>query len=134
MRGHVTIVHGDAHAWNFLLPRSGEGAAIVFDWDAWRGGIGSGDLAYMIAMHWYPQRRARLESRMLDRYHAALVEDGVEGYGRDALRDDYRLSTLFTALTPVTHAWLDIPHGIWWNHLERIMMAVDDLGCRELLD
>jgi hypothetical protein len=23
---------------------------------------------------------------------------------------------------------------IWWNNLERIFMAVDDLGCRELLD
>jgi hypothetical protein len=22
---------------------------------------------------------------------------------------------------------------IWWSHLERIHLAVDDLGCRELL-
>jgi hypothetical protein len=26
-----------------------------------------------------------------------------------------------------------IPPNIWWNDLERIMLAVDDLGCRELL-
>jgi hypothetical protein len=26
-----------------------------------------------------------------------------------------------------------IPPVIWWNHMERIMLAVDDLGCRELL-
>jgi len=133
-RDHITIIHGDSHAWNFLLPRSGVGGACVFDWDSWRGGIGSHDLAYMIAMHWYPERRARLESHLLDKYHAALLTNGVEGYSRDALRDDYRLSTLFLSLTPVNHAWIDIPQGIWLNHFERIMMAVDDLGCRELLD
>jgi hypothetical protein len=27
----------------------------------------------------------------------------------------------------------DIPPVIWWNNFERIMLAVDDLGCRELL-
>jgi len=26
-----------------------------------------------------------------------------------------------------------IPAWIWWNHLERIFMAVDDLRCRDLL-
>jgi hypothetical protein len=26
-----------------------------------------------------------------------------------------------------------IPPAIWWNNFERIMLAVDDLGCRELL-
>jgi len=27
----------------------------------------------------------------------------------------------------------DIPTWIWWPHVERIFMAVDDLGCRDLL-
>ena len=27
----------------------------------------------------------------------------------------------------------DIPPLIWWNNLERILLAVDDLGCRDLL-
>jgi hypothetical protein len=25
------------------------------------------------------------------------------------------------------------PSRVWWNNLERIFLAVDDLGCRELL-
>ena len=131
---HLTIVHGDAHVWNFLLPRTGAGAAVLFDWDSWRAGAGSADLAYMIALHWYPERRARLESHLLDHYHAALLANGVKGYSRETLRDDYRRSTLFHILTPVQQAWMNIPPVIWWNHYERIMMAVDDLGCRELID
>jgi hypothetical protein len=31
----------------------------LFDWDSWRIDAGSDDLAYMIAMHWYPDRRRR---------------------------------------------------------------------------
>ncbi len=27
----------------------------------------------------------------------------------------------------------NIPPVIWWNNLERILLAVDDLGCRDLL-
>jgi hypothetical protein len=33
-------------------------------------------------------------------------------------------------LTPVWQAAIDLPPVIWWGHLERIMLAVDDLGCR----
>jgi hypothetical protein len=28
---------------------------------------------------------------------------------------------------------VNIPAVIWWNNLERILLAVDDLGCRDLL-
>jgi hypothetical protein len=30
-------------------------------------------------------------------------------------------------------AGAQIPPLIWWNNLERILMAIDDLGVRELL-
>ena len=69
---NVTLIHGDAHVWNVLMPRR-------------------------------------------------------------ALDDDYRLSVLLQILTPVLQAAYDIPPWIWWNNLERILLAVDDLGCRELL-
>jgi hypothetical protein len=33
---------------------------------------------------------------------------------------------------PVWQAAYGIPPVIWWNNLERVMMAVDDLSCRDL--
>ena len=36
-------------------------------------------------------------------------------------------------MTPVWQASVDLPPVIWWSHLERITLAVDDLGSRELL-
>jgi hypothetical protein len=49
------------------------------------------------------------------------------------LTDDYRLSALWAIVTPVFQAGANIPPLIWWNNFERIHLAVEDLGCRELL-
>ena len=79
-RRAVSIVHGDAHVWNCFLLRD-DGADIrLFDWDNWRLGVATDDLAYMMAMHWYPDRRSRMERPLLDAYHAALLAHGVQGY------------------------------------------------------
>jgi hypothetical protein len=40
---------------------------------------------------------------------------------------------LWQITTPVWQSDNNIPPVIWWNNLERIFMAVDDLGCRDLL-
>jgi thiamine kinase-like enzyme len=130
---NMSVVHGDAHVWNYLLPRNGGDDARLFDWDAWRIGVASGDLAYMMATHWYPDRRRRMERPLLDHYHATLVADGVRGYDRRALADDYRLSVLWQIMTPVWQSGIGLPPVIWWSHIERIMLAIDDLGCREWL-
>jgi thiamine kinase-like enzyme len=133
-RRAVTIVHGDAHVWNCFLPRDGGSDVRLFDWDTWRLGVAAEDLAYMMAVHWYPDRRRLMERPLLDLYHAALQAHGVSGYDRRALDDDYRLSALWCITTPVWQAGADIPTAIWWNNFERIHMAVEDLGCRDLLE
>ena len=59
-RRNLTIVHGDLHVLNSFLPRDGGDDVRFLDWDSWHIGAGSTDLAYMMAVHWYPDRRARL--------------------------------------------------------------------------
>jgi hypothetical protein len=61
------------------------------------------------------------------------LAQGVRGYDREALDDDYRLSALWLITRPVAQAMNDIAPRVWWNNLERIMLAVDDLGCRDML-
>ena len=75
---NMTVVQGDSHFWNCFLSRTGDEVKF-FDWDCWRVDAGTDDLAYMIAMHWYPDRRRRLERELLGRYHEALVKHGVSG-------------------------------------------------------
>lgn len=133
-RRNLTIIHGDAHTWNFFLPRHGGSEDVrLIDWEGWSIDTATDDLAYMMAMLWYPDRRRRMERPLLDRYHAELLNRGVSGYDRRALDDDYRLSALWLITRPVVQAMNDIAPRVWWNNLERIMLAVDDLGCRDLL-
>ena len=130
---NITIIHGDAHVWNVFLPQAGSDDVRLFDWDGWRIDVGTRDLAYMMALHWFPDHRRRYEGYLLDHYHAALLAQGVAGYDRRALDYDYRLSVLWQIATPVWQAANNIPSGIWWHHLERIFLAIDDLGCRDFL-
>lgn len=133
-RRHLTVIQGDAHAWNVFLPKDGMDAnPMLFDWDAWRLGVATYDLAYLMATHWYPERRRRFETPLLDHYHATLAAAGVQGYDRAALAEDYRLMVLMQMMLPPIFADSGIPPWIWWPHLERVMLAVEDLGCRELL-
>jgi len=71
---NMTILHGDAHVWNIFLPRDPASDDVrFFDWDAWRINVATDDLAYMMALHWYPDHRRRCERVLLDRYHIELV-------------------------------------------------------------
>ena len=88
----------------------------------------------MMALHWYPERRARLEQPLLRHYHDRLMSHGVRGYGFDILLDDYRLSALWQITIPVWQATTKLPAPIWWGHLERGMRAFEDLGCAALLE
>jgi hypothetical protein len=131
---NMTVVQGDSHVWNNFLPRDNGDDIRIFDWDCWRVDVAADDLAYMLALHWYPDRRRRMEQPLLDCYHATLLECGVTGYDRAALAEDYRLAVLWQATAPIWQAMSNIPPLIWWNNLERIFLAVDDLDCRALLD
>jgi hypothetical protein len=77
--------------------------------------------------------RTRGADGLISRYHAELLAHGITGYDRRALDDDYRLSVLWQIATPVWQAANNIPSGIWWHHLQRIFLAIDDLGCRDFL-
>jgi hypothetical protein len=129
-----TLAHGDAHVWNLLYPRDGDASGIrLIDWDAWRVGRGAADLAYMMAVHWYPERRAELEARLIERYHASLLAHGVTGYGLDCLWEDYRLAVIGHLAIPVWQQSVGLHPSVWWAHLHRTLAAFKDLDCAAFL-
>ena len=76
----------------------------LFDWDGWRIDVATDDLAYMMALHWYPDHRRAMERQLLDHYHATLLAQRGGDYDRQALDDDYRLSVLWQITIPVWQA------------------------------
>lgn len=132
-RKNLSVVHGDAHVDVFLANDDSAGGERLFDWGVWQPGLSATDLACMMTMHRYRERRQRFERPLLDHYHASLLTSGVKGYGLAALDHDYRLAVLTQMMTPIICANIGIPPAVWWNNFERIMLAVDDLCCRDLL-
>ena len=103
------------------------------DWESWTVGVASMDIAYMIAMLWFPELRRAAEQPLLDCYHDALLRSGVPGYSRQMLGDDYRWAVLFQMLRPIWQATSKLPARVWWPNLERNLLAFEDLGCQDLL-
>lgn len=129
-----TVVHDDVHVGNVLYPRTPEAGAIrLVDWQTWHVDLAAKDLAHMMAVFWFPDTRLRLERPLLQRYHAQLVSAGVSDYSWERLWQDYRLCVLRKLFLP-PHQWATGHEpNIWWNHLERVMSAFEDLSCEELL-
>jgi hypothetical protein len=131
-----TLIHGDAHVWNMLHPRDPlTGRAYLIDLaTSNRIRPPTNDLAYMMALQWYPERRAIMEESLLRHYHQTLVSCGVKDYSWEDCWLDYRYSVITHLFTPVMQwAGGQIPPGVWWHNLERISEAYKDLSCAELL-
>lgn len=129
----LTIIHGDAHTWNFLFPRSGDGPACLFDWQVWHVDIGARDLAFLMALHWYPSRRQELERPLLRHYHENLVSQGRTDYSFDELWLDYRLCVVRNLTFPIIFWSRGMKPEVWWHRLECAVAAYRDLECEELL-
>lgn len=133
----LTLVHTDLHFYNFLFPNDPDkDRARIIDWESWSVYIGPHDLAYAIALAWYPKRRRAVERDLVRRYHDSLLKHGVENYDWDDCWHDYRLSAIVNLLAPVLRGAMfdESGEGWWWDSLEVTLAAFEDLDCAELLD
>jgi thiamine kinase-like enzyme len=130
----LTLVHRDTHPLNFLYPRQeGTGGVKIVDWQSWRVDSGMDDLAYMMACHWYPEYRHRLERPLLEHYHQQLLAHGVRDYDWELCWYDYRASVV-RCIFFLVGGWDERrPATMWWERLEKGLLAFEDLGCQDLM-
>jgi hypothetical protein len=129
----LTIIHGDAHTWNFLFPRAGAGPTFLIDWQLWHVDLGVRDLAFLMALHWYPSRRRELELPLIQHYYEDLLAHGVASYPFDELWLDYRRCVVRNLTFPIIIWNRGMKPEGWWHRLECALAAYHDLGCEELL-
>ena len=130
----VTLVHGDTHTGNLLLPRDATRDKVyVVDWHLWGISVAMDDLAFMIAHRWSPQRRAALEQSLLRHYHQQLLARGVEDYDWAACWRDYREAVILTVLIPIGQFRRNSHFTVIWMGLENSLAAYEELECAELL-
>lgn len=129
----LTVIHGDAHTWNFLFPRSEDGPPYLIDWQLWHPDVGARDLAFMIALHWDPAVRQELELPLLRLYYQELVRAGLDDYTFDDLWLDYRRCAVRNLTFPIILWSRGSPREAWRYRLDCALAAYRDLGCEELL-
>ena len=128
-----TLLHGDAHFWNFMYPVEPDHKTIkIIDWNSWDIGRPTDDLAYMIGLHWYPARRKEYEGYLLENYHKQLKNCGGSITLND-LQNEYQKSLIMNLFIPVWQWQKGINPAVWWSHLERSFMAFEDNKCIEIL-
>lgn len=132
-RGY-TVVHDDIHIGNVLYPRNPAVDTVrIIDWQTWHIDLAPKDMAHMMAIFWFPEQRSGWERPLLRLYYDRLYENGVADYSWEQLWNDYRLCVIRKLFHPAWQ-WETGHHpNIWWNHLERAMIAYVDLECVELL-
>ncbi len=138
-RNGFTLIHGDTGEQNILTPRQGDRPIYLidrqpFDWSltTW---LGAYDLAYAMVLDWPVELRRQWEMPVLERYHARLVAQGVQGYSWQRLVDDYRLCVAMGVYVAVEYCrgginerWI----SAWLTMFQRSLTACDDLDCRAL--
>jgi thiamine kinase-like enzyme len=130
---NLTLCHGDAHAWNFLVPTQPADKVYLIDWQCWDIGVGMVDLAYFIGLWWPGDRRQQEEIPLLKYYHEQLLRYGVADYKWDDCWNDYRLMCLFNLYFPEVFYRKKFGEETMWNHLRRASQTIEDHACLDLL-
>ncbi|MGW5074983.1 phosphotransferase family protein [Rhodococcus sp. NPDC004095] len=130
------ILHGDFRLDNLLFHPDGERIGVV-DWQTLAVGLPARDLAYFVGTSFAPSTRADCERELVEVYHRALLEHGVEGYGLDECWRDYRVAVLqipmITTLGFAFSAATDRGDDMIVTMLERGCAAIRDLGSLDLI-
>ena len=129
----LTVIHGDAHSWNFLFPRSGAGSAYLLDWQLWHLDVGARDVAFLIGLHWSASRRRELELDLLRFYHGRLVAGGIQDYPFEELLLDYRRCLVRNLTVPIIFWARGMKPEGWWDRLDHAVTAYQDHDCDALL-
>jgi thiamine kinase-like enzyme len=137
---HLTLIHGDAHNANFLLPKTNGETYLIdrqpFDWSltCW---LGVSDLTYMMVHWWYPSYRQRVEETVLRAYHAELVLCGVENYDWEQLWQDYRLCAIQSLYVPLAWCALESAEKVasaWYPLLMYTLDALEQLASNDIIN
>jgi hypothetical protein len=132
-RENLTLIHGDFHLNNVLVPPEWQRDPIrIIDWDVWAVHLGTYDVAELLSMPWDTGQGKR-ERELVRHYYQQLIANGVKGYSWDACWHDYQLVVITHLFSPLQQ-WAD-KHwpGFWWNRVGRMLQRFHDLECMEIL-
>ena len=99
----TTLMHGDFRADNLFFGHDAAGnhKITVIDFQAISRGGGANDVGYFMSQNLSVAERRASEHALLDIYHATLEANGVTGYSRTQLFEDYKVGVMYGWVIPV---------------------------------
>jgi len=88
---NITVIHGDLHPGNTFISKTFDRSVKFIDMEAVRIGLGTEDLAMLLALHIEPDKQKALP--LLKEYHENLCKS-VTDYSFDTLLEDYKISIM----------------------------------------
>jgi hypothetical protein len=140
VRPPYTFCHGDLRLDNVFWGSPDSSSPVTFvDWQIAIRARGPYDVGYFMSQSLDSDLRAANEEALLKDYHRGLLENGVNGYTFDQLWDDYRMTTMFCLVYPVTSCGsIDLANergaALATGMLNRSLRAIADLKAYEVLD
>jgi len=123
-----TLVHGDAYLSQFLVPRTGDGPAVLLDFQDATANPGAWDLAFLLATFWTPEQRRGRERRLLGRYRERLATRGVH-VDAARLAEDYRRMIAYLLFDAVWNRTDGSSRRYWEPKLACLAAAWRDWDC-----
>jgi hypothetical protein len=131
-----SILHGDYRLDNIMFSPDEDQVHIV-DWQTTAVGLPARDLSYFVATSLSPGQRREQERALVEAYHAALLAEGVAGYGIDSCFEDYRIGLLqapmIAALGWAFSAATDRGDEMMIAMVERASTAINELETLPLI-
>jgi 5-methylthioribose kinase len=130
----TTIVHGDLHMGNVLLPRIQNDGSKLIDWQFWGIGSPTYDLRHLLGAR-FPSDMWKYRIELVRYYYETLISNANADYSWDQCWTDYRygaLDNLFMAVWQYTSfGW---EYEKWINTLDSAIRVCDELDCFTLFD
>lgn len=141
-RGPQSLVHADVRLDNLFFaaaPDTADAGLALIDWQSVCSSCGEQDLAYFLTQSLAPELLRAEGDGLIELYHRALVEAGVEDYSLTQCRERYRCSALYLmCYAVVISGTLDLGNergaALGAALLGRCLSALADLDAFELLD
>jgi len=130
----MSISHGDAALWNFVMDKNNLTPAQLVDFQAWCVNPPAWDVGYMIYLLWPPEFRLKFGGEMISTYLEALKAKRI-GYSERELMDDLR----FCIAGLIGLVLANYQLGIWReedvnDRLQWLLYAFDQHNCEDLFN
>lgn len=129
--GPQTIIHDDAHFWNFKVPVAETEPVILLDWAGWNIDFGVYDLAYAIVTKMTPAFVIAHEDALKEAYRDFSLTNGID---YPAFQRDYEFALIRQLIKPmILSTYPNETETPWRDMIAPIFTAIKRNNCQSLL-